>query len=92
MFTYTKEVTVSKTLYFTDKEMEELIKDYKKKATKDHEDWHMKDSLEDYLKDIDTLYDYMEENYMWDLNEYKVGYSETNISDFYSEIEDKKLL
>ena len=78
MFTYSKSYEISKTIEFTDGDMEELIEYYKKDCKK----WHLDP------KDISNFESYMNSEYLWDWNEYDVEYSASNIYDLYDDIQE----
>ena len=44
-------------------------------------------SFEEYIKDIYAFHEFIEENYLWDLSEYDVDRSDSDVADFYNEIE-----
>lgn len=69
MITYSKELTIRLNVNFTEDEFKKMIDKYKK----DCEEWYIDPS------DIDNLQIYLDENYAWDLNEYTVRDSDSNI-------------
>lgn len=87
MYSFTKELKIYKTITFTDDEIQSFIENYKK----DCKYWYDKQNqiipFEEYIKDENFLEQFIEENYAWDLNEYEVDYSYTDIYDFYDEVE-----
>lgn len=89
MYTITKEMTIYKTISFTEEEVKKLIEKYKEDSKFWYERYEKDNmSFEEYIKDIDAFNEFIEENYLWDLSEYNVDRSDSDVADFYDKIEE----
>ena len=77
MFTYTVKLKLHLNTSFSKDELKQVVDEYKKDCLQWNLNQHSKENLEYYLND----------RFTWDLNSYEVDWSESNIDDFYNEIE-----
>lgn len=77
MATYTVKVELHLNINFSKDELEQIANEYRRDCLQDNLNQYSKQNLEYYLND----------KYTWDLNSYEVDSSESNIDDFYNEVE-----
>ena len=87
MYSFTKEVTLYKTVTFTEDEFKQLIENYKKDCKYWYEKQEQEIPFEEYIKDEYMFEQFLDENYLWDLNEYEEDKVNSDIYDFYKEVE-----
>lgn len=87
IYSFTKEMTIHKTIRFTKDEFKKFVERYKEDCAYWYNKQEQEIPLEEYIRDEDLLEEFIDEEYMYDWNTFNVNRTDNDLYDFYKDVE-----